>query len=164
MILKNMHNRSQKWWKRWPRVALDLPFGYQGGVNLPFGLLLDPMWPHSAPPGRFVEDIGIHLGGHFDPQILDFWCWFPICFRNVFWRGFGMFLGLLGVNSWYQNDYQKEKNYSVSHNASHAKSQVVFISLNNNRNRNKLTKSRFRRCNSKYWTMLQKRFFTKSKS
>ena len=32
-----------------------------------------------------------------------------MCFRDVFWMGFGVVLGLFGVNWWFQNDVENQK-------------------------------------------------------
>jgi hypothetical protein len=77
-----------------PRRAPGPPFWVPGGSWTSllgfFGSNVAP----QRPPGRLLEDFGAHLGGHFEPKINEIWCWISMCFRDDFWRGFGVVLVL----------------------------------------------------------------------
>ena len=58
-----------------------------------------PVWPPHAPPNRFLELSGSHVGGHFVPKIREHGGCFEMLFWVVLLMGFWMVLGLFWMTS-----------------------------------------------------------------
>ena len=76
-----------------PQRGLGPPFWFPGGSGPPFWVYKGPMWP-KVPPARFMDDFGIHFGGHLESKINYIWCRVWMCFRDACLSGSRMVLGM----------------------------------------------------------------------